>query len=342
MRPAMVMRKVIVGAFAGFGLFACAIAAARSTNDLDAQILLQNIHKAAQTLNYTGTFVFQQANQIRTSRITHLFDGKTESEKFEILDGKPREYIRRGDEIVSYLPEIKLLLVEKRITQDVFPAIVPAGSGSLSTHYWIRKGEIGRVAGFDSQVLVLEPKDNLRYGYKLWAEKSTSLLLRAQTINERNEVVEQIAFTQLVIGNIEPAKAQTSYADTQAWRTEHVAMNSVAVTGWTVKSIPPGFKKIREMKRTISDAGPASGNGMVGGAVVASQRDVMQIVYSDGLAAISIFIEPVLKGQSQGVFRQGALNMLGKRQGEFWLTIVGEVPAAAINQVASSIEYISR
>ena len=311
----------------------------------DAQAWLRRIHSAARKLNYSGTFIYQQSNQIRTSRITHLLEGKNEREKLEILDGKPREYIRNNEEIICYVPEIKTLLVEKRVTQDVFPAILAANPAELAEHYTIRKAETGRVAGFDCQAVVLEPKDNLRYGYKLWAEKTTGLLLRAQTLDERNEVVEQIAFTQLAIGNVDRTKVLPSFPNTSGWRIENAEMTPVSLTGWTVKTIPAGFRKIREMKRVISDM-PASverSAGRLSTVVVRpTQREVAQIVYSDGLAAISVFIEPISQSRTEGSLQQGAMNITGKRQGDFWLTIVGEVPAAAIKQVANSIEFKPR
>jgi len=297
----------------------------------EAQIWLKKIQSAAQKLNYSGTFVYQQGNQMRTSRITHLLDGRNEIEKLEILDGKPREYIRNNEEVICYVPEAKTLLVEKRVTHDVFPAILAANPVDLAEFYDVKKADTGRVAGHDCQTIVLEPKDNLRYGYKLWAEKSTGLLLRAQTLNEKSEVVEQIAFTQVVIGNIDKNRVKPSFSNTSGWHVENAVMSQVSLSGWAVKSVPPGFTKIREVKRLVSDIAPIGG-GM-------APREVSQIVFSDGLAAISVFIEPGTQSRTEGSMQQGAMNIMGKRQGDFWLTIVGEVPSAAIRQVANSIEF---
>jgi sigma-E factor negative regulatory protein RseB len=327
---------LVVSSFIAFS--AHAESPAVSAERREAQAWLKKIQTAAQRLNYSGTFVYQQGNQVRTSRITHVLDGKNELEKLEVLDGKPREYIRNNEEIVCYVPESKTLLVEKRVTQDVFPAILAASPSDLAEHYNIRKGETGRVAGHDSQAVVLEPKDNLRYGYKLWAEKATGLLLRAQTVNDRYEVVEQISFTQISIGNIDRSRVRPSFANTRGWRTENAVMRQVSLSSWTVKSVPPGFKKIREMKRLLSDSnGDGAGEG--GHPAQSSQREVSQIVFSDGLAAISVFIEPGTQSRTEGSMQQGAMNIVGKRQGDFWLTIVGEVPSAAIRQVANSIEF---
>ncbi len=335
MRQTPVLFKFVVVLFGFFAFSACAESGDSAGEKQEAQSWLKKIQSAAQKLNYSGTFVYQQANQMRTSRITHVADGKNEIEKLEVLDGKPREYIRNNEEIICYVPESKTILVEKRVMQDVFPAILASNPSDLEEHYNLKKGEVGRVAGFDCQAVVLEPKDKLRYGYKLWAEKSTGLLLHAQTLNEKSEVVEQIAFTQIAIGNIDRNRVKPSFNNTSGWRVENAVMSQVNLSNWAVKSIPSGFKKIREMKRLVSDA-PSPGTHSN---TQPSQREVSQIVFSDGLAAISVFIEPGTLSRTEGSLQQGAMNIIGKRHGDFWLTIVGEVPSAALKQVANSIEF---
>lgn len=335
MRWKLLLLKLVLVVSSFMAFSAHAESPVPSAERREAQGWLKKIQTAAQRLNYSGTFVYQQGNQVRTSRITHVLDGKNELEKLEVLDGKPREYIRNNEEIICYVPESRTLLVEKRVTQDVFPAILAANPVELAEHYNMRKGETGRVAGHDCQAVVLEPKDNLRYGYKLWAEKASGLLLRAQTLNERQEVVEQIAFTQISIGKIDRSRVKPSFTNTRGWRVENAVMRQVNLSNWSVKSVPPGFKKVREMKRLLSDtpAEPGANPGQSG------QREVSQIVFSDGLAAISVFIEPGTQSRTEGSMQQGAMNIVGKRQGDFWLTIVGEVPSAAIKQVANSIEF---
>ncbi|GAB3547196.1 MucB/RseB C-terminal domain-containing protein [Noviherbaspirillum agri] len=343
MRQTLVLLKFVVALSILLTLSAKAEIPEPPGDSRQAHNWLRKIQSAAQRLNYSGTFVYQQANQMRTSRITHLKDGKNEIEKLEILDGKPREYIRNNEEVICYVPETKTLLVEKRITHDVFPSILAANPSDLTEFYNVRQGEVGRVAGYDCQAIILEPKDGLRYGYKLWAEKATGLLLRAQTLNEKREVVEQISFTQVTIGNIDPSRAKPTFSNTRDWHVENAVMSQVDLSGWSVKSLPPGFKKIREVKRMVTDASASgSASSSVQAGRVQNQREVSQMVFSDGLAAISVFIEPGSQSRTEGSLQQGALNIIGKRQGDFWLTIVGEVPPAAIKQVANSIEFKSK
>lgn len=300
----------------------------------EAQAWLKKVQTAAQKLNYSGTFVYQQANQVRMSRVSHLYDGKNEFEKLEILDGKPREYIRKNDDVACYIPETRTILVEKGFTQEFFPAMLAANSTELTEHYEVHKLDSGgRVAGFDCDIITLEPKDGLRYGYRLWIEKNTGLLLRAQTVSEHHDVVEQITFAQVAIGGIDRNSVRTSFANVGLWHVEISPMTESPSLGWAVSAVPPGFKKTHEFKSMVSDRGVFPPGTPV------RQHPVEQMIFSDGLAAISVFVEPSSQSGTEGSLQQGATNIVGKRQGDYWLTIVGEVPAAAIRNVANSIEF---
>lgn len=300
---------------------------------------LTKMQSAAQNLSYSGTFVYQQGSQVRTSRIAHALEGRNEVEKLEVLDGKPREYIRRNDEITYFVPESKTLLVEKRVIKDIFPSIFTAPPGKLGSHYVVTAGPGQRVAGYDAKAIVLKPKDGYRYGYTLLAEQSTGLLLKMQTTNEKGEVLEQIAFTQLSIGDVPTSKLMPNVADTRGWRVENTVTTQISKSNWKVKSLPPGFKKVREMKRLLSNPETADAKG--GKAVSGGTREVSQIIFSDGLATVSVFVEAAAAGRTEGALHQGAMNIFSKRQGSFWLTIVGEVPSATIRRIANSIELRS-
>lgn len=317
--------------------FFCLPALARAQNSeiQDIQNTLRRVQSAAQKLNYSGTFVYQQANQIRTSRIIHGADSQGELEKLEILDGKPREYIRRNDEVSCFLPESKTIQIEKNVTQEVFPALLNNNFLSLPDVYLIKKAEFSRVAGNECQILSFEPKDSLRYGYRLCMDKTSGLLLRAQTVNNKNEVIEQIAFTQISIGDIDKSRIKSSFPNTAQWHIENLTVQANVNSGWSVKLLPPGFKKTREMKRLIPIS--VSANGAASNSVKANE--VVQIIFSDGLSAISVFIEPDSANRTEGSLQQGAMTLMGRRHGEFWLTVVGEVPFASIKQVMNSIEF---
>ena len=301
---------------------------------LEVQSLIKMIQTAPQKLNYSGTFVYQQASQIRTSKITHHVDANGELEKLEILDGNSREYIRKNDEVSCYLPDSKTIQVEKDVTQEVFPALLAHNAAQLPDFYTFKKGEISRVAGLECQTYLMSPKDGGRYGYRLCTEKQSGLLLRAQTINNHDEVIEQIAFTQLKLGDVDKNKLKPSFQNLSQWHIENLTVQSNISSGWIVKSLPAGFIKTKELKRVIT-APPST----VPGKKAPASHQVVQMIFSDGMAAISVFIEPNMEQRSEGSLQQGAMTIMTKRQGDYWLTVVGEVPASAIRQVMNSIEF---
>ena len=176
-------------------------AAADTLEQEEALEILERIASAARQLNYVGTFVYQHADRFETSRIVHYVDSTGEYEKLETLDGPRREVIRNNDEVLCYYPDAKVVRSEKRVARRTFPALLPERLHALTEFYRIRKGDPERIAGYDSQALILEPKDGLRYGHKLWADTDTGLLLKARMLNEGNLVVEQFTFTELRIGS---------------------------------------------------------------------------------------------------------------------------------------------
>ena len=329
MKQQFLVASLILGFVLGWVLPARAIVAEIDplVEQREAIAWLKKIQAAARNVNYEGTFVYQAANQVGASRISHLYDGKNNLQKLQNLDGKSREYVWVNDEVTCYIPEAKVMLVEKKTSQEeLFGTKLPANFADQASNYNLRNSEPGRVAGYDCHGLVLAPKDSLRYGYRLCAEIGTGLLLLAQTINENNQVLEQIAFTELVIGGIDRSRVKPSVTNTQGWRVEHVLINHTQAMGWQVKWLPPGFKKVREIRRKLNESST-------------SGHEAVQMVFSDGLASISVFVEDATPNRSEINVQLGARNIISKRRGESWLTVVGEVPAAAIKQLANSIEY---
>jgi sigma-E factor negative regulatory protein RseB len=293
---------------------------------------LKKIAAAARDLNYAGIFVYQHGNQVETSRIIHSSDGSDDFTKLEALDGPPREIIRNNEEIRCYLPETKTVKIETRKFDKSFPALLPEGFLRVTENYEVKLGPLNRIAGHTCQVLILEPKDSLRYGRTFCADVETGLLLKARTVNEKNEVVEQVAFTHVNIGgDIDQEMLKSKYAEEKSeWKVDHTATAAQASkeTGWTVKSQPAGFKKIMEMKRNMTGK-PAP---------------VSHLVFSDGLAAVSVFVEPVPKGgvANQGLFQQGAINVYTRQAGDQMVTVLGEAPAATVMQIGNSAAPVAK
>jgi len=295
--------------------------------------LLNRIHEAAQQQNYEGTFVYQRGTTVQSSRITHSAtraDGEFES--LESLDGKPRKMLRHDDDMYTFVPERHLLVVEKRQNKDSFPSLLATGGEQVLSVYEPKMLGADRVAGIDSQVIELDPKDAWRFAYKLWSDTKTGLLLRAQTLGPDGQVLEQLSFSQVKIGGtVDRSAIANGIKNINGWTVVRPPVQPVDMQaqGWKITPNVPGFREIRELRRPM--ASREEGQPPI---------PVDQAVFSDGLAAISIFVEPVEKNsRKEGAGNSGATHVLVKRRGDFWITLLGEVPQATLQQFASAIEY---
>ncbi len=301
-------------------------AGAESRSGPDAMTWLKKIAAASRQLNYRGTFVYQHGSQVETSSISHFVDSSGEYERLETLDGPPREVIRNNNNVTCYLPDSKTVVIEKRGARR-FPTLLPEQISGIADNYLIKTAEQGRVAGHDCQIVSLEPRDNLRYGHKFCAELVTGLPLRARTYDDRSQMVESFAFTQLTIGaGVAKEMLKSRYAaKSQGWRVDRSALEQKEVssdTGWLVDPQPTGFKKLMEMKRLISGR----------------PHPVSHIVYSDGFAAISVFVEAMPKAMpTLGASNQGAVNIFIRSQDDQMVTVVGETPARTVKIIAESL-----
>ena len=302
------------------------IAHAQSASSDEAVQWLGKIYTATQNLSYTGTFVYQQGEHSETSRIVRRVGEHGSVEKLEVLDGAPREVLRTDDAVKCYLPGRRTVKVDRQRHQRAFPALLPARIGALEQHYVISKGEITRVAGYECQAILLTPKDDLRYGYKLWADARTGMLLKAVTLDEAGKPIEQFTFTQLAIGPVSPSEVQPPQTPAN-WHIEDadVMPLDLEATGWSVAPDIPGFRKVVEVKRRLHQT-----------------RQVDQVVYSDGLAAVSVFIEPETGGgkmQRMGLSSMGAINIYTRRVADHVVTVVGEAPARSVRRIADTVQF---
>lgn len=287
--------------------------------------LLRQMANGARELNYTGTFVFRHGNQIETSRIWHMTDASGSYERLETLDGPLREIVRKNNEVTCYYPGTKIAKVENWQAGRRFPAVVSEQLAAIMANYSVRKGGVERVAGHDCQVTVLDPRDQLRYGHAFCAELKSGLPLRAKTLNERGDTVEMFAFTQVEIGaQLSHEHVKPRYdASAPGWKLDQstLALGNEQDMRWMVLNHPAGFRKVLEAMRTIRG------------------KQAAQLVFSDGLAAVSVFVEPGVAGTraAQELSHQGAINVFTRPHAGYVITTLGEAPAATVMQFSNSV-----
>lgn len=296
----------------------------------DAHQWLDRMSHAERALNFEGTFVYRRGDKLVGMKVTHVVDKLGERERLVTLNGDRREVIRDHNGVTCILPDEHLVVVSKSRLSKPFPAKLIENPDVLQAHYDIVAAGQSRTMGETSQVIVVKPRDKYRYGYRLWIDKNTGLMLQSDVLDKDGRIVEQIMFTSLkLLTKIPPSVEEKIHP---AANTVLKSNRSVLVKDdhkWRVEDMPDGFKLIEHRKRTRSTAGH-----------VASMD---HLVFTDGLASVSVFIENQLASRQAarmiGVSHVGAVNAFRTVVGDHQVTVVGEVPISTVRRIGESISY---
>jgi len=295
---------------------------------------LMRIHEAAGHRNFQGTFVVSGAGSVSSARIAHYCEGTSQFERSEALDGQAHEVLRHDDVVTTLWPAAKVAVVEQRTLLAQFPALLQAGDDRIADHYEVRTKGIERVAGHEADVLVVRPRDGLRYGYRLWAERDSGLLLRADVIGEHDEVLGTSAFSDVLIGvKPQPDSVLQAMRQLDGYRVVHPAMTptQLPAEGWVQRQGVPGFRQVSCVMRSLPES--------ASGAASSATPRVLQTIYSDGLAYVSVFIEPFNPARHRQALQTsiGPTQTLMQQQGDWWVTVLGDVPPATLRAFASGL-----
>ena len=296
---------------------------------------LHRIHQAPRKRAYIGTFVVSAGSNLSSARIWHVCDGEQQLVRVESLTGAPRSTFRRNDQVITFSPLSKTAVAEKRESFGMFPELLHSADSSIAQQYSFRVVGTERVAGLEADVVQLTPKDDLRFGYRVWSDKKTGLVVKLQTLGPDGKALEQAAFSELQLdAPVNMGKLSQMMDNTDGYRVERpeTVKTTAFAEGWVLKNPVNGFKPTACFKRVsagLDGQGPLS---------------TLQWVFSDGLASVSIFVEPLDKRRhaEEGTTASGATNTLSRRvgdkSGEWWLTLVGEVPRQTLQAFALSLE----
>ena len=315
--------------------FAQPVEADRAVQPAEVRAWLVRIHDAASHNNFQGTFVVSAGGTVSSARIAHFCEGRNQYERIESLDGPARHVFRHNDVVQTVWPQTHVAVLEQREWLSSFPALLQVGGDRIAEFYALRALGAGRMAGHEANVLLLRPRDAHRFGYRLWAERNSGLLLRADVLGERGEVLETSAFSEVAIGGraqpeaiLEPMKKLNGYRVVRA----SMKPTSLNAEGWIMHETVPGFREVSCVKRPMDDATDAAPGE--------SAHQAVQAIYSDGLTYVSVFIEPFdPQRHTRAVLSaHGATQTLMRRQGEWWITVVGDVPAITLRAFANGLE----
>lgn len=293
---------------------------------------LTRIHDAAAHSSYVGTFVNSTGTSVISTRVGHYCEGKNTLERVDALDGEPRSMLRVNDEVRTLWPRYRVAVIEPVDPRASFPALVSGSEKRIPEFYELHVQPMERIAGHDADRLLLKARDDNRFDHLIWADHATGLLLRVD-VQVAGRTLESSGFSDVNIG-VKPDSAAV-YAELHRADGYHVVKPAIEHTrlqseGWDmhVGMLPAGFQALDCVRRALDMPGDTAG-----------QAKVLQAIWSDGITHVSLFIEPFQpqRHRSEGLTVIGATHTLTRRVNDMWLTAVGDVPPAALDQFVRAL-----
>jgi sigma-E factor negative regulatory protein RseB len=297
----------------------------------EARKWLARIHAAAHERNYQGTLVFSADGALSSAQVAHYCEGAQSYERVEVLDGRMQQIYRHNDRVFTLWPRSRVAVVEERDPRQA--SLRPVIEPRADENYELREQGSEHVAGREAQILLLSPRDPYRFAQRLWIDSRSGLMLRADVLGSRQQVLESSAFSQVEIdvkprpmSVLQPMKHLEGYRQVRPSQVPTKLDNE----GWVLNSVVPGFQLSSCTRRTL--------DAVEGGAAPAP---VLQAVFSDGLTRVSLFVEPIDRARhTRPLLTQvGATHTLMQPYGnDWWVTVMGDVPERTLRQFHQALE----
>ena len=295
---------------------------------------LERMNRALTSRNYDGTFSHWHGGRVEMLRIIHRVQDGAVAERLVSLDGSGREFIRTGGDLTCYLPDKRTVLVERRPAEESLFGNFPAVNAETAGSYDISEVARTRLNRRDTRVILVAPKDEFRYGYRLWIDESTAMPLKTQLCDAHGHVIEQTVFASLTLSSHIPDSAFKPDVSTNGFqwlRTESPVSKEPVASSlvWNALKLPPGFKM------TVRSAQFMPG----------SNDPVDHLVFTDGMASVSVFVETHQSGAAgaQSASEEesatvGSSSAFSTVVDGHKVTAVGEVPPATVRFIANSLK----
>ena len=290
---------------------------------------VQKMSSAMRNLNYRGNFVYLHDNQLESMRISHYKDTNGEKERLISLNGEAREVIRDNQNLTCIWPSSRKVVVDFSRKNTFSPIFIPEDIARLEKFYDMKMLDNDRVAGMSTVVVHIDPRDKYRYGMKFWINDQNGLMMKSSLINEDGKVVEEVMFTSLKLFDgdeklvIDTMPKIDENFTLVRYHSGDSSKSFAADNAWQLANAPGGFWRESVLKRKIPG----------------TDHFVQQMVYTDGLASLSIFIEKKTSLSSGGMSSMGAVNAFIRILNDYSVTAIGEVPAITVKQLAESVSY---
>lgn len=292
------------------------------------QMWLAKMNDAVHSLNYSGTYVHINNGQIETMQIVHHVGPDGEKERLFSLNGEAREILRDSKQVTCILPANRKVVIGNLTGGSTLPALVPENVIKLDKLYDIELIGKDRIANYPTIILTIQPKDKMRYGYRIWLEEDSGMVLRSDILDTQGRIVEQMMFTEISLQSPVTVAMLQPTVPHEGFQTiisgNHGAAEEAARLSWRFNSMPQGFSVTRTSRKQMP----------------MKKHMVEHIVLSDGLATVSVYIEKVSgKDVFKGASKMGGVNAYGRQVNNHQVTVMGEVPPETVQQIADSVAY---
>lgn len=310
---------------ATLALVLLAMAAGTATAAEDGRAWLQRMGETLATASYSGEFHLEGQGYSERMQIVHrVRDGRV-CERLVSLSGNRRELIRDGDEVTAYLPDRRVAIIEHRPNRSVLLGRLPQSGAELERWYEVRQeGRVPELNGRPAAIVHVRPRDALRFGHRIWVDEATAMPVRAEILDADGTLIERLRFTRLELRRDIPDAELQPGLDRRDFRWVRQASRAPAqAPAWTVQRPPAGFR-----------VSASAVQEMIG-----VPTPVDQLVLSDGLASVSVFIHATAPGQAPavGASRAGTASSFSAVVEGHQVTAVGEVPPGTLKAIVSGV-----
>ncbi len=290
----------------------------------DGQLWLGRMAEALSGTSYSGEFICESATGSEKVRVLHRVRDGAVWERLVSLSGSGRELVRENDEVVVYLPDRKLAIIERRLARSDLMGALPTFDSRVSPWYEVSYAGLEQALLGPAAVVVVRPRDGYRFGYRLWIDEDSHMPVRSELSDAAGRVIERLRFTQLELNREIPDAAFEPSTDRSNLRwVRQVPQAMEGAPGWRAAQVPPGFR--------------LSVSGLQ--AMAGASAPVRHLVYSDGLASVSVFIQPSAPGKTPvtGSRRAGVASAYTTVVHGYEVTVVGEVPPDTLRFIATGL-----
>lgn len=291
-----------------------------------ARKMLEQMATAMNQLSYQGTFVYVRDGVVDTMRITHVNDSDGVKERLYSTSGPQREVVRDRNGVRCILKDAGSIEENPIIADSYFPELPQSLFDSDASGYRLETGGEARIAGQTARRVSIAAVDDFRYSYDFWLQEDTGLLLKWVLLDANHKALAKLMFTDFAIGdNVDLAELESDSPAADFIALSRAAKEDPSMARdtprWQPNELPPGFQLTSHTKEK-------GDNGTV-----------VHLVYSDGLAAVSIYVER--RGNQPEdrteVNKLGTNNAYSKVQKGLQITVIGEVPAKTVKYIADSM-----